>query len=44
MKVLVADPIAPQGIDILRQHAEVAVRKSIKPAELRSSRIALNHR
>jgi len=36
MKVLVTDQIAPQGVDILRQHAEVAVRKGIKPEELRS--------
>ena len=36
MKVLVADPIAPQGIDILRQHAEVDVRKSVTPEELGS--------
>jgi len=36
MRILVADPIAPQGIDILRQHAEVDVRKSVTQEELGS--------
>ncbi len=36
MKVLVADSIATQGIDILRQHAEVDVRKGVTPEELGS--------
>ncbi|MGB2827843.1 MAG: NAD(P)-dependent oxidoreductase, partial [Dehalococcoidales bacterium] len=36
MKILVTDPIAAQGIEILRQHAEVDVKKGITPAGLRS--------
>ena len=36
MKILVTDSIAAQGIDILRRHAEVDVRKGITLAGLRS--------
>jgi D-3-phosphoglycerate dehydrogenase len=36
MRVLVTDQLAAQGIDILRQHAEVDVKKGVKAAELRS--------
>ncbi len=36
MKILVTDSIAVQGIDILRQHAEVDVKKGMALAELRS--------
>ncbi len=36
MKILVTDSIALQGIDILRQHAEVDVKKGIAPAGLQS--------
>lgn len=34
MKVLVADPIAPEGIEILKKSAEVDVRTGLKPEEL----------
>ncbi|MFC2062789.1 phosphoglycerate dehydrogenase [Chloroflexota bacterium] len=34
MKVLVADPIADEGVDILREHAQVDVRTGLKPEEL----------
>jgi len=34
MKVLVADPIADEGIDILRRHAQVDVKLGLKPEEL----------
>lgn len=34
MKVLVADPIWEEGIDILRSHAEVDVKTGLKPEEL----------
>ncbi len=34
MKVLVADPIAPEGIEILKRHAEVDVKTGLKPEEL----------
>jgi len=36
MKILVTDTIAARGIDILRQHAEVDVKKSVAPEEMRS--------
>ena len=36
MKVLVTDPIAQNGIDILRQHAEVDIRQGLTAAELQS--------
>jgi len=36
MKILVTDSIAAQGTDILRQHVEVDVKKSITSAGLRS--------
>ncbi len=36
MKVLVTEPIAAQGIDILRQHAEVDVIKGVTAERLRS--------
>jgi D-3-phosphoglycerate dehydrogenase len=35
MKVLVADPIAQEGIDLLRTRAEVDVRTGLSPSELR---------
>ncbi len=34
MKVLVADPISNEGIDILRRHAQVDVKPGLKPEEL----------
>jgi len=34
MKVLVADPVGEEGIDILRSYAEVDVRTDLKPEEL----------
>ena len=34
MKVLIADPISDEGIDILRNHAEVDVRLGLKPEEI----------
>jgi D-3-phosphoglycerate dehydrogenase len=34
MKVLVADPIAPEGIEILKKSADVDVRTGLKPEEL----------
>ena len=34
MRVLVADPIAPEGIEILKKHAEVDVKTGLKPEEL----------
>jgi len=34
MKVLITDPIAPEGIDALRAHAEVDVRLGLSPDEL----------
>ncbi|MCX6000226.1 MAG: phosphoglycerate dehydrogenase, partial [Chloroflexi bacterium] len=36
MKVLVTEPIAPAGIDILKQQAEVDVRLGLKPEELKA--------
>jgi D-3-phosphoglycerate dehydrogenase len=36
MKVLVADPIAEEGIELLRQHATVEVRTGLKTPELLS--------
>jgi D-3-phosphoglycerate dehydrogenase len=34
MRVLVADPIAPEGIEILKKHAEVDVKTGLKPEDL----------
>ena len=34
MKVLIADPVSEEGIDILHRHAEVDVRPGLKPEEL----------
>jgi len=34
MKVLIADPLADEGIDILRRHAEVDVKTGLKAEEL----------
>ena len=34
MKVLVADPIAPEGIEILKKSADVDVKTGLKPEEL----------
>ena len=36
MKVLIADPISDEGIDILRDHAQVDVKTGLKPEELAS--------
>ena len=36
MKVLVADPIAEEGLNILREHAEVDIKLGLKPEELLS--------
>lgn len=35
MKILVAEPLAQDGIDILKEHYEVDVRPSLSPEELR---------
>ena len=37
MRVLIADPISEEGIDILRGHAEVDIKTGLKPAELIST-------
>ena len=34
MKVLIAEPISEEGIDILRRHAQVDVKPGLKPEEL----------
>jgi D-3-phosphoglycerate dehydrogenase len=34
MKVLVAEPVSEEGIDIIRRHAEVDVKPELKPEEL----------
>jgi D-3-phosphoglycerate dehydrogenase len=34
MRILIADPIASEGIELLRTHAEVDVRTGLKPEEL----------
>jgi len=34
MKVLIADPIAEEGIDILRRHAQVDIKPGLTPEEL----------
>ena len=34
MKVLIAEPVSEEGIDILRRHAEVDVKPELKPEEL----------
>ena len=34
MKILVADPVDEEGIDILRSHAEVDIKTGLKPEEL----------
>ena len=34
MKVLITDPVSDEGIDILRNHAEVDVRAGLKPEEI----------
>jgi D-3-phosphoglycerate dehydrogenase len=34
MKVLVADPVATEGVEILKKHAEVDVKTGLKPEEL----------
>ena len=34
MKVLVADPISDEGIDILRNHAQVDIKLGLKPGEI----------
>ena len=36
MKVLVTDPIAPEGIEILRQYTEVDIRQALTPEQLQS--------
>jgi len=36
VKVLVADPVAQEGIDILSEYAEVDVKTGLKPAEIKS--------
>ncbi|MFQ5996245.1 MAG: phosphoglycerate dehydrogenase [Dehalococcoidales bacterium] len=36
MKILVTDPIAAEGIEILRQHTEVDVRQALTPEQLQS--------
>ena len=37
MKVLIADPISNEGIDILRNHAQVDIEPGLKPEELIST-------
>ena len=34
VKILISDPIAPEGIDLLRAQAEVDVKRGLKPQEL----------
>jgi D-3-phosphoglycerate dehydrogenase len=34
MKVLIAEPVSEEGIDIIRRHAEVDVKPELKPEEL----------
>ncbi len=34
MRVLVADPVAPEGVEILRKHADVDVKTGLPPEEL----------
>lgn len=34
MKVLVADPVAPEGVEILKKHADVDVKTGLPPEEL----------
>lgn len=36
MKILITDPIATEGVNILRQHAEVDIQQGITPPELAS--------
>jgi len=36
MKILITDPIAAEGVEILRQHAEVDIRQALKPEQLPS--------
>jgi D-3-phosphoglycerate dehydrogenase len=36
MKILITEPLAQEGINILRAHAEVDIRLGLKPEELRS--------
>ena len=33
-KILVADPIGAEGVDLLKTHAEVDVKTGMKPPEL----------
>jgi len=35
MKILVAESIAQEGTELLRQHAEVLVKPGLKPEELK---------
>ena len=35
--ILIADPVAPEGLDVLRPHGEVVVRTGLGPAELREA-------
>ena len=37
MKVLIADPISEEGIDILRSHAQVDIKLGLKPEEMIST-------
>ena len=37
MKVLIADPISDEGIDILRDHAQVDIKLGLAPEELIST-------
>jgi len=34
MKILVADPVDEEGVDILRSYAEVDIKTGLKPEEL----------
>ncbi|MBI3931273.1 MAG: hypothetical protein HY325_04555, partial [Chloroflexi bacterium] len=36
MKVLIAEPVGEEGIDLLRRHAEVDIRSDLKSEELLS--------
>jgi len=36
MKVLIADPIADAGVEILRKYAEVDIQKALPPEQLQA--------
>jgi len=42
MKVLIADPIAEEGIEYLRLHTDVVIKTGLKPEELKATIGLLN--